>query len=411
MRFTYILFITSFFVLFYNYIGYGILLWALVKIKRRLQKAKPPAAPYEPEVTLIVAAYNEETVIEEKIVNTLALDYPEEKLRLLFITDGSSDNTPAIISRYPRIQLLHAAARTGKTAALNRAMQHVETPYVIFCDANTLLNAAAVRNIVQHYADEGTGGVAGEKKVISSGGSAGAAATEGIYWKYESFLKKLDAELYSVVGAAGELFSVRTALFQPVEEAVILDDFIISLRINIKGYRIAYAPDAYAMEAPSDSIKEEHKRKIRISAGGFQSIVMLRALLNVFRFPVVSFQYISHRVLRWTLSPLSLLILLLSNITLAIYEGGWFFNTCLAIQVLGYLAALTGYKLAERNIRISLFYIPFYFLFMNIAVYQGFYRYLTNNQSAAWEKAKRSNKVPNTNIQIAENGETIVRSS
>jgi cellulose synthase/poly-beta-1,6-N-acetylglucosamine synthase-like glycosyltransferase len=410
MRLTYILFYASFFILFYNYIGYGILLWALVKVKRLLVKAKPAAAPYEPEVTLIVAAYNEETVIEEKIVNTLALDYPREKLRLLFITDGSTDNTPAIISSYPTIKLLHTDTRNGKTAALNRAMEHVQTPYVIFCDANTLLNTAAVRNIVQHYSDERTGGVAGEKKVISDD-AAGAAATEGVYWKYESLLKKLDAELYSVVGAAGELFSVRTALFQPVEEAVILDDFVISLRINIKGYRIAYAPDAYAMETPSDSIREEHKRKIRISAGGFQSIVMLRALLNIFRFPVVSFQYISHRVLRWTLSPLSLLILLLSNIVLAVYGGGWFYPACLAVQVLGYLAALTGYKLAERNIKISLFYIPFYFLFMNIAVYQGFYRYLTRSQSAAWEKAKRSNKVPNANIQIAENGETIVRSS
>lgn len=410
MRITYILFTASLLILFYNYIGYGILLWALVKIKRLLGGKKPADQDYEPEVTLVVAAYNEEAVIEEKIANTLALDYPKKKLQLLFITDGSTDNTPGIISRYPEIQLLHTSARNGKTAALNRAMEHVQTPYVIFCDANTLLNTAAVRNIVKHYADNNTGGVAGEKKVISDG-AAGAAATEGVYWKYESFLKKLDAELYSVVGAAGELFSIRTGLFQPVEPNVILDDFVISLRINIKGYRIAYAPDAYAMETPSDSIREEHKRKIRICAGGFQSIVMLRALLNVFRFPVVSFQYISHRVLRWTLSPLSLPVLLLTNIILAVYEGGWQFHISLAMQVLGYMAALTGYKLAERNIKISLFYIPFYFLFMNVAVYQGFYRYLTNNQSAAWEKAKRSNTVPNTNIQIAENGETIVRSS
>jgi len=388
MQTIYILFLISLFILFYNYIGYGMLLLLLVKIKRLLKRSPPLPAPYEPEVTLIVAAYNEETVIAEKIANTLSLDYPPEKLRLLFITDGSTDSTPDIIRQHPAIQLLHKDGRSGKTAAINRAMQHVQTPYVIFCDANTLLNTAAVRNIVKHYAAGDVGGVAGEKKVVGTGGE-GAAATEGIYWKYESFLKKLDAELYSVVGAAGELFSIRTALFQPVEENVILDDFVISLRINLKGYRIAYAPDAYAMEAPSTSITEEHKRKIRISAGGFQSIVMLRALLNFFRFPVVSFQYISHRVLRWTLSPLSLLLLLVTNIVLVAYAGGWLFNMFLAIQVLGYLAAFIGYGLAERNIRISLFYIPFYFLFMNIAVYQGFYRYLTNGQSAAWEKANR----------------------
>jgi len=390
MRATLIIFIISFFVLFYNYVGYGMLLWVMVRIKRMLVRTAPATAPpYEPDVTLVVAAYNEEGIITAKIENTLALDYPAHKRRLLFITDGSTDATPQIISRYPELQLLHTDKRGGKTAALNRAMEQVQTPYVIFCDANTLLNKDAIRNIVKHYADETVGGVAGEKKVISDD-SSGAAATEGIYWKYESYLKKLDAELYSVVGAAGELFSIRTGLFQPVEEEVILDDFVISLRINLKGYRIAYAPDAYAMETPSDNIAEEHKRKIRISAGGFQSIVMLRALLNFFRFPVVSFQYISHRVLRWTLSPLSLLLLLVTNIMLVIYPGGWLFYAFLLIQVLGYAAAFIGYSLAERNIKISIFYIPFYFLFMNIAVYQGFYRYLTNTQSAAWEKAKRS---------------------
>lgn len=390
MRITLIIFSISLFILFYNYIGYGLLLWVMVRIKRMLIRTAPAATPpYEPDVTLVVAAYNEEGVMTAKIENTLALDYPAHKRRLLFITDGSTDATPEIIGRYPDIQLLHANKRGGKTAALNRAMEHVQTPYVIFCDANTLLNADAIRNIVKHYADETVGGVAGEKKVISDD-SSGAAATEGIYWKYESYLKKLDAELYSVVGAAGELFSIRTALFQPVEEEVILDDFVISLRINLKGYRIAYAPDAYAMETPSDNIAEEHKRKIRISAGGFQSIVMLRALLNFFRFPLVSFQYISHRVLRWTLSPLSLLLLLVTNIVLVVFAGGWLFYAFLLIQVLGYAAAFIGYSLAERNIKISIFYIPFYFLFMNIAVYQGFYRYLTNTQSAAWEKAKRS---------------------
>jgi cellulose synthase/poly-beta-1,6-N-acetylglucosamine synthase-like glycosyltransferase len=387
----YIIFLFSLFIVFYNYIGYGILLWVLVRIKRMLVRTAPaPAPPYEPPVTLVVAAYNEEDMIAAKIENTLALDYPAHKLQLLFITDGSTDATPDIIRRYPRIQLLHSPRRGGKTAALNRAMEHVQTPYVIFCDANTMLNDAAVRNIVKHYADETVGGVAGEKKVTGND-STGAAATEGIYWKYESYLKKLDAALYSVVGAAGELFSIRTALFEPVEEDVILDDFIISLRINLKGYRIAYAPDAYAMETPSDNITEEHKRKVRICAGGFQSIVKLAALLNIFRYPVVSFQYISHRVLRWTLSPLCLLLLLVTNILLAVLTGAWPFYAFLLVQLIGYAAAFTGYRLAERNIKISIFYIPFYFLFMNIAVYQGFYRYLTNTQSAAWEKAKRKN--------------------
>ncbi|MBC9928796.1 glycosyltransferase family 2 protein [Chitinophaga qingshengii] len=386
----YLIFFTAFFILFYNYIGYGVLLYGLVRAKRLFSKPDDrPAAPFEPPVSLVIAAYNEADFIEQKIHNTLQLDYPSDKLEIIFVTDGSSDQTPDIIAQYPSIRLLHQPQRHGKTAAINRAMKQVQHPVVIFCDANTLLNSAAIKNIVQHYADEKTGGVAGEKKVVATG-STGAAATEGIYWKYESLLKKLDADLYSVVGAAGELFSIRTTLYTPVEEDVILDDFIISLRINMAGYRIAYAPDAYAMEAPSFSMEEEHKRKVRISAGGFQSIVMLSPLLNIFRYPLLAFQYISHRVLRWTLSPLSLPLLLISNIVLVWTGAGIFYQLVLAAQLCFYLAALVGYQQAKAHRKSKLFYIPFYFLFMNIAVYQGFFRYIGKKQSAAWDKAQRS---------------------
>lgn len=384
-----LLFFASFIVLFYNYVGYGILMMVLVRLKNyfRGNKELPPFT--DQPVTLLVAAYNEEDFIREKIINTLALDYPEKKLDIIYITDGSSDRTADIISEYPRIKLLHENARRGKTAAINRAMTHVRTPFVIFCDANTLLNPEAIRNIMKHYADAQTGGVAGEKKVLPSR-EARAASTEGVYWKYESLLKKWDAELYSVVGAAGELFSVRTALYEEVEPEVVLDDFIISLRICMKGYRIAYAPDAFALETPSASIAEEHKRKVRISAGGFQSIVKLKALLNVFRYPLLSFQYISHRVLRWTLSPLSLPVLLISNIMLVVAEPTvLFWQIFLTLQLMFYVAAISGYFLAERNIKIKPFYIPFYFLFTNLAVFQGFFRYITNRQGAAWERSRR----------------------
>lgn len=387
-----LLFAISFFVLFYNYVGYAILLYILVKLKRAFKGRPAPLPPFQPPVTLVVAAYNEEDFIRLKLDNTLSLDYPADKLDIIFITDGSSDHTPDIIREYPRVRLLHENERRGKTAAINRAMGQVNTPFVIFCDANTLLNKEAVTNIVRHYADGQTGGVAGEKKVVADG-NANAASTEGVYWKYESLLKKWDADLYSVVGAAGELFSVRTALYEAVEPDVVLDDFIISLRINMKGYRIAYAPDAFAMETPSASITEEHKRKVRISAGGFQSIVRLKALLNVFRYPLLSFLYISHRVLRWTLSPLSLPILLISNILLVVFYGGWWWQVILGLQLCFYAAAITGYFLAERNIKSKPFYIPFYFLFMNIAVFQGFFRYIRKNQSAAWERSKRLSTV------------------
>lgn len=383
-----IIFFASAFVLFYNYLGYAALLWGLLKAGIRFRKPVQAPAGFEPPVTLVVAAYNEAGFIARKAENTLALDYPADKLDLLFITDGSDDGTPDLLAAYPRIVVMHENVRRGKTAAINRAMAEVRTPIVIFCDANTLLNAAAVREIVKHYADPKTGGVAGEKRVISED-DANAAGTEGVYWKYESFLKKLDADFYSVVGAAGELFSLRTELFRAVEARVILDDFIISLRANMAGYRVAYAPEAYAMESPSNDLAEEHKRKIRISAGGFQSIVMLKVLLNIFKYPVLSFQYISHRVLRWTLSPLSLPLLLLSNITLVAIGAGLFFQVTLLVQVCAYCAAAIGYGLSQRGKKIKLFYIAFYFVFMNVSVYEGFVRFITRRQSAAWEKAKR----------------------
>jgi len=172
-----------------------------------------------PTCALIVAAYNEESVIEEKIKNSIDLIYPENKLSFLFITDGSTDNTAEIVAQYPQIKHMHSAARMGKMAAVHRAVATVDSDVIVFTDANTFLNTEAIVNICRHYANPKVGAVAGEKRVHISE-TADATAGEGFYWKYESKLKIWDSELYSVVGAAGELFSVRTALYQPVPKAI-----------------------------------------------------------------------------------------------------------------------------------------------------------------------------------------------
>ena len=389
MHFTEIVFWTCLFIIFYNYAGYTLILAIAVTIKKIFIRKPPVVNVIEPDVTLIIAAYNEADFIEKKISNCFELIYPENKLHFIFITDGSSDNTPQKVSQHNRIQLLHQPERKGKTAALNRAMQYVNTPIVVFCDANTLLNPLAIKNIVRHYPNPAVGGVSGEKKIITSFNTQTAGIGEGIYWKYESLLKKLDSAFYSVVGAAGELFSIRTALFDPVDPAVILDDFIISLKVAMKGYRIIYEPEAYAMEAPSVSMEDEQKRKIRISAGGFQSMVMLKGLLNIFKFPLLSFQYISHRVLRWTLTPLSLPLLLLSNCILSADSEKMIFKVLLICQLTFYCLALLGSYFTRKGIKIKSLYIPYYFLFMNFSVYWGFLRFLNNAQPAAWEKASR----------------------
>ncbi|MEM8908110.1 MAG: glycosyltransferase, partial [Bacteroidota bacterium] len=214
-------------------------------------------------------------------------------------------------------------------------------------------------------------------------------AGEGIYWKYESTLKKWDSELYSVVGAAGELFSIRTKLYEAVPQDTIIEDFFMTLRIAQKGYKVVYEPAAYAVESSSASVKEELKRKIRIAAGGIQAIIRLAPLLNVFKYGILSFQYISHRVLRWTLAPIALPILLLVNIALALH-GEPLYQWLLVGQVLFYSSALVGYLLEKRAIKFKAFFVPYYFCIMNYAVFRGFYRILRGSQSVVWERAKRA---------------------
>ena len=311
-----------FFVVFYAYIGYGILLFFLIRIKRIVSGKRPETGQdYEPDVTLFIAAYNEKDFVAEKIRNSAELDYPKEKLHLVWVTDGSDDGTPELLRQYPGIEVYHSPERNGKIGAMNRGMKFVKTPIVVFCDANTMLGHESIRRIVRLFCDPKVGCVSGEKRIFSKEKDTAAGAGEGLYWKYESKLKKWDAELYSVVGAAGELFAIRTDLYQEVEKDTLLDDFIISLRVAQKGYTIQYDPEAYAIETASANVKEELKRKIRISAGGIQSVIRLRSLLNIFRYGTLSFQYISHRVLRWTFAPLSLLFMLIAGLILALDEG------------------------------------------------------------------------------------------
>ncbi|HEY0679688.1 MAG TPA: glycosyltransferase family 2 protein [Chitinophagaceae bacterium] len=379
----------SLFIIGYSYIGYGILLYFLVRIKKVLNKVpKSFDVTYEPMVTLVVAAYNEEEFIHIKIKNTLELDYPADKLQVIFITDGSTDNTASIIRDSP-FELLHQPERKGKVAAMNRAIGYVKAPIVVFCDANTLLNRSCIRELVKHYIFPKVGAVAGEKKVIAGADAKAAGAGEGIYWKYESFLKKLDSDLYSVVGAAGELFSVRTNLFERAQEDTIIEDFVQSLKVCLKGYVVRYEPKAYATETASVSIRDEQKRKVRICAGAFQAMGMLKELFNVFKHPVLSFQFISHRILRWTLCPISLVLLLITNIIIVLMGGSWFYSLFLGLQAFFYLLAVTGWFYANRNIKLKLLYIPYYFLFMNISVFMGFARFLQKRQTVLWEKAAR----------------------
>ncbi|MEP7258414.1 MAG: glycosyltransferase family 2 protein [Flavitalea sp.] len=385
-----IIFWSALLIISYTYIGYPLLLYIMVKLKElfRPKKDKPRAGSIpSPAISLVIAAYNEEEIIEEKIHNCLELNYPADLTEIIFITDGSTDHTAGIIARYPSIRLLHEPQRKGKLAAMNRASGEVKHPFIIFSDANSLLNKDCIANMIRHYSDERIGGVAGEKRISSS--ESAIAAGEGLYWKYESAIKSLDARFHTGVGAAGELFSIRTALYEKLPEDTIIEDFVQSLKLCIKGYRVAYEPEAIAEEKASLSVTDEMERKIRISAGAFQAMGMLRQLFNIVRYPLVSFQFLSHRILRWTLCPLALIVFFFSSLILLFLTPDFFYRTIFSAQVIFYVSAAAGWYFALRNIRMPVLYAAFYFTFMNFCVFAGFSRYVRNTQSVIWHKAQR----------------------
>ena len=364
----------------YTYVGYGIVLYLLVFVKRLATKAKPLADITDdrlPEVTLMVCAYNEEDIIAEKMDNTRRLDYPSDRLHLVWVTDGSNDNTNVLLSAYPEVKVIYFPERRGKAAALKHGIKEIDTEIVMMTDANTMLNPEAVREVARLMQDPKVGCVSGEKKVMARSDSDEAAQGEGLYWKYESTLKRLDSELYSAMGAAGELCVIRRQLMTDIPDDTLLDDFIISMEIVKKGYKIAYTSNAYAMEYGSADLHEESKRKRRIAAGGLQSCWRLRSLMNPLRHPVVAFQFVSHRVLRWTITPACLFALVPLNTLLVLSGEGMVYTIIWILQILFYASAAVGVRVSK------------YFVFMNLNVFRGI-SYLFNNSTGMWEKAKRA---------------------
>lgn len=378
-----LLFWSSLAILLYTYVGYpvAISLWA------RWRPRPTRQGEITPKVTVLVAAYNEEDCIAAKIENTLALDYPPERLDLLIITDGSSDRTPEIVASHAdaRVRLLHQAERQGKSAALRRAWPHVRGEAVLFSDANCALPATALRAMVRHLADPQVGGVSGAKRFGHATGAVGRG--EGLYWRYEAWLKRCDGAVGSVMGAPGEVWLARRQAYRPPEPDVLLDDFVSSLRMVAAGWRVAYEPHAVACEQPSSSLQAEWRRRVRNAAGGWQAILRLREMWRVR--PLLVWQYVSHRVFRWTAAPLAQVLLLAANLGLLSRPA------YLAFAIgQGMLYALTaaGWLLAERGRRAGLFsrvaIQVFYLTMLHAASLIGGIRYLRGRQSVLWRKTR-----------------------
>lgn len=393
-----IIFWVSAFLIFYAFGGYGIVVFFILKIRsvfigpgRHVDDLTDAELP---DVCLIIAAYNERDYVDLKISNSLSLDYPADKISIVWVNDGSDDGTPELVGNYPEVTLLHNPCRSGKIEAMNRGAEFSSAPILFFTDANTMLSPNSIRAVVRHFNDRAVGCVAGEKRFFRTAGQHVAAAGEGLYWKIESWLKRLDHQFYSTIGATGELFAVRKELFQRVEPDTILDDFMISMRIARQGYKIAYEPEAIATETGSSGMNEELKRKVRIAAGCYQSLFRLKRILNPFFNLKLCFQYVSHKVLRWTLAPLALITLLISNIVILFFQephlAGAVYGVMLFFQVCVYSLALWGLLTHNNPVRLKFIYSPFYFMAMNYAMVKGFFRFLKGSQSVLWEKSKRA---------------------
>jgi len=378
-----------------SYFGYGLVVYILSGIKSFFvpnNKNKSLAEDNLPEVTLFVAAYNERDFIESKVNNSLKLNYPESKIKHLWVTDGSDDGTPELLNKYSGFTVLHVPERKGKVSAINRGMKQVTTPIVIFSDCNSMLSVDSVRVIARLFTDPRVGCVSGEKRIQKKSQETASGAGEGLYWNYESIIKRSESKLYSAIGAVGELFSVRTELYSEIPEDTILDDFIISMNIAMAGYRIQYSPDAMATETASVNIQEELVRKVRISAGAFQSVSRLKGLLNPFRYGILSIEYFFHKFLRWIVAPFALLLIIPLNIAIVINSGqeNSFYLYFLIIQAVLYLFALTGWIFENYKVKYRFYFLPYYFFVMNLSAYLGLIRYIKGNQSVNWQKARRS---------------------
>ena len=359
-------------------------LWLLLLSRLRPAWRGTQAGPGAwPTVSLVVAAHDEASCIEEKLCNSLALDYPPDRLEVLIGSDGSIDGTDALVRAYPdpRVQL-SAAPRAGKTSVLNRCIPAARGEVVVLSDANTRIEPGALKALVRHFADPEVGAVCGRLQLYNP---TRAEYEESAYWKYESWLKAMEGTQGAVVGANGGLYALRRELFRPLPPSTIVDDFVIALRLLDQGYRVLYEPEALAEEETTEDYDREFARRARIAAGNFQSLGLVPGLLSPLRgFP--AFAFWSHKVLRWC-APALMLVALAANAALLDQP---FYRFTMAAQVGFYALALLGSMAVGPSLLRRVAGVAYYFVTMNLAIVVGFWRFLRNSQAAAWERTARA---------------------
>ncbi len=368
----------------YAYAVYSALIWWLSQRFGR-SSGVPPGDPQPwPEVTLLIAAYNEEDVIQERIHNALAMDYPRDRLEIVIGLDGCSDGTAAIVRSCEDrgVRLIHHAQRRGKASVLNAAMAEIKGRIVLMSDANTKIDPQAVRRLVRWFQDSRVGAVVG--RLVLTDPRSGRNA-DGLYWKYETFLKQCEGRLGALLGANGAIYAIRREFYVPIPPETVIDDLVIPLLAKLRSdCVIIYDSDALAREETSPDVFSEFQRRARIGAGGFQSIALLWRLLHP-RQGWVAFAFLSHKVLRW-LCPFFLVLLLVSSALLCNYV---FFRWALIAQVAFYSVSLLP-ACAPRGMRLPTpIWLMTMFTTMNAALLVGFVRWIGKGQNAAWRRTTR----------------------
>jgi cellulose synthase/poly-beta-1,6-N-acetylglucosamine synthase-like glycosyltransferase len=363
----------------YVYVGYPAILVLLRSIARRsIIKSR-----IEPRVCLLIAANDEADVIDAKLRNSLAVDYPEQLFEIVVASDGSVDGTNATVRQFaPRVRLLELYPRSGKIAAINEAMRSITSDIVVFSDANTFLDAKAIRALVQNFSDPRVGAVSGDVSLV--GDRAALARSEDLYYLYERWVQQAESEVGSMIGADGALYAIRRELFVPPGNDTILDDMAIPMAVVRAGRRVVFEPTAHAYEQGSETAAEEFARKSRVVAGAIQFLRRRDSWIGL-RSPQAIFSLLSHKGLRW-LSPAFLAAAFGASLALADASIGY--AAAAAAQGVLFLLGIAGCWPPLR--RIGVVAVAHYFCLVQAAACVGFLRGLTGAQSVLWQRFNRA---------------------
>ena len=365
------------------YVAYPLALAVAKRFERLRARVQDQSGP---SLTLLISAYNEATVIREKLENALALDYPPERLEVVVISDGSDDGTDDVVRAFGDrgVVLYRQEPRQGKSAGLTRFAPRARGEILVFTDANSMFEPDAIRKLVRHFGDPKVGFVAGHQRYVEDGDSA-VSESESLYWRYETWIKIQESRIGSVVCGDGAILAIRAELFEPLRDDDI-NDFVLPLKIVARGYRGVFDAEAVCYERTADDFSGEFRRKVRIVNRSLGAVLRVPQALNPFRVGRFAFQLFFHKVLRWFV-PFFLVGMLASSLALAL-EGSLLYRGLFALQVGFYGVALLGFVPGARRLRVV--YVPFYFCVVNAAAALGVLRLMLGSRIAVWNPQRPS---------------------